>query len=336
MARTMRALVAADYGPPETYVVTEVPVPRPGPGQLQVKVAAAALNAADIVLPGGDYRAMVEVDFPHVPGNDFAGTVTEVGPDVSGYAPGDEVFGFALPRVLRPMAGAVRPSLGTGSLAEYVVVEADTPFVAHRPPALPVDQAAALPIVGTTARALIAAGAFRADETVLVVGATGGVGTTVLPLLAAAGTRVIATATASDATLVRQLGASEVIDYRTQDVPAQTLRQHPAGIDAVLNLYLPGTQLPALAPTLRPGGRLLTITPPPPTPETLGRPDVTATLVLDMEAHYGGMPEVAADASAGPLKATITRRYALTDAAQACVAFTREHTTGKILVTMHS
>lgn len=334
MTRTMRALVAPGYGPPETYVVTEVPVPRPGPGQLRIKVAAAALNAADLVLPGGDYRAMVEVDFPHVPGNDFAGTVTDVGPDVSGYTAGDEVFGFALPRVLRPMAGAARPSLGTGSLAEYVAVEADTPFVAHRPAALPVDQAAALPIVGTTARALVAAGAFGADETVLVVGATGGVGTTVLPLLAAVGTRVTATATAADATLVRQLGATEVVDYRTDDVTAETLRRHPGGVDAILNLYLPGTELRGLASTLRPGGRLLTITPPPPDADALGRSDVTGSMVLDMDGHYGGMPEVASDAVAGTLKATIGRRFRLTDAAHACVAFAREHTTGKILVTM--
>lgn len=334
MTRTMRALVAPGYGPPETYVVTEVPVPRPGPGQLRIKVAAAALNAADLVLPGGDYRAMVEVDFPHVPGNDFAGTVTDVGPDVSGYTAGDEVFGFALPRVLRPMAGAARPSLGTGALAEYVVVEADTPLVAHRPAALPVDQAAALPVVGTTARALMATGAFGADETVLVVGATGGVGTTVLPLLAAAGTRVTATATAADATLVRQLGAAEVVDYRTQDVTAQTLRRHPGGVDAVLNLSLPGTELPALAAALRPGGRLLTITPPPPDAESLGRSDVTGSMVLDVEGRYGGMPELATDAVAGTLRATISRRFRLTDAALACVAFAREHTTGKILVTM--
>ena len=135
--------------------------------------------------------------FPHVPGNDFAGTVSEVGAGVAAYRIGDEIFGQAVPRALRAMAGATRPSLSTGSLAEYAVFEADTPFLAHRPAGLGVEQAGALPTVGLTARALMATADVKPGETVLVVGATGGVGTAVLPLLAAAGARVIATATAA-------------------------------------------------------------------------------------------------------------------------------------------
>ena len=91
-----------------------------------------------------------------MPGNDFAGTVSEVGAGVTAYRVGDEIFGQAVPRALRAMAGATRPSLSTGSLAEYAVFEADTPFLAHRPAGLAVEQAAALPTVGLTARALMA------------------------------------------------------------------------------------------------------------------------------------------------------------------------------------
>ena len=71
-----------------------------------------------------------------MPGNDFAGTVSEVGAGVAAYQAGDEIFGQAVPRALRAMAGAARPSLSTGSLAEYAVFEADTPFLAHRPAGL--------------------------------------------------------------------------------------------------------------------------------------------------------------------------------------------------------
>src|SRR5689334_15020025 len=144
----MKAVVATDYGPPETYTVAEVPTPRPGPGQLLVRVAAASINPADVRLPSGDFRDSVPLAFPHVPGNDFAGTVTEVGAGVAAYRVGDEIFGQAVPRALRAMAGASRPSLSTGSLAEYAVFEADTPFLTHRPAALGVEQAAALPTVG--------------------------------------------------------------------------------------------------------------------------------------------------------------------------------------------
>ncbi|MGY0230994.1 NADP-dependent oxidoreductase [Longispora urticae] len=329
----MKALVARAYGPPESYELAELPVPEPGPGQLQVRVAAAALNAADLRLPAGDFREVAPLTFPHVPGNDFAGTVTAVGDGVSAYRVGDEVFGFALPRVLRAMAGP-RPSLGTGALAEYVVVEADTPFIAHRPAGLDPVAAAALPIVGSTALALLHHAAVRPGGTVLVIGATGGVGTTVLPLLAAAGARVLATATPDDGDLLRDLGATEVLDYRAADPVGEALRRYPSGVDLVVNLVLPSDDLTGPARALRPGGRLLTITFPPPGPDAAGRDDVTVTLVLDMAGEHGAMREVAGHAAAGRLRATIGRSHPLDEAGRACVEFAREHTTGKVVVTM--
>ncbi|MEU4245013.1 alcohol dehydrogenase catalytic domain-containing protein [Actinoplanes sp. NPDC026619] len=112
--------------------------------------------------------------FPHVLGNDFAGTVTEVGDGVTAYAIGDEVFGHEVPRAMGGMLPIARPSLTTGTLAEFAVFEADTPFVARRPPELDVVVAAALPTVGLTANAIVATAKIRAGEKVLVIGATGG------------------------------------------------------------------------------------------------------------------------------------------------------------------
>ena len=104
----MQAVVVSDYGPPERYAVADLPVPRPGPGQLQVRVAAASINPGDIVIPSGRFRDGAPLTFPHVPGNDFAGTVSEVGPGVTAYAEGDEIFGYAAPRALRAMLGPAR------------------------------------------------------------------------------------------------------------------------------------------------------------------------------------------------------------------------------------
>jgi NADPH:quinone reductase-like Zn-dependent oxidoreductase len=322
----MKAVIASGYGPPEQYTVAGMPVPRPGPGQIQVRIAAASINPADVRLPGGEFRDVVSLTFPHVPGNDFAGTVTETGAGVTAYRVGDEIFGLALPRALRAMAGTARPSLGTGSLAQYAVVEADTPLVAHRPAGLSVEHAAALATTGLTARTLLATAAVRPGETVLVVGATGGVGTAVVPLFAAAKARVIATATAADADVLRGLGAEEIIGY--------TADGYPDGVDVAVNLVLPGDGLTAVARALRPGGRLLTITYPVPEQEWLGRDDVSLRFVLDMEGVHGGMRDVAEQAAAGDLPATIGRRYHLDEGAQACVDFVRRHTTGKLVVTM--
>jgi NADPH:quinone reductase-like Zn-dependent oxidoreductase len=322
----MKAVIAAGYGPPEEYTVADVPVPRPGPGQIQVKIAAASINPADIRLPGGEFRETVPLTFPHVPGNDFAGTVSEAGPGVTAYRAGDEIFGQAVPRALRAMAGSARPSLSTGSLAEYAVFEADTPFLAHRPAGLGIEAAAALPTVGLTARALMATAGVQPGETVLVVGATGGVGTAVLPLLAAAQARVIATATDADAGLLRGLGADETIGY------AQS--QYPAGVDIALNLTLPSDDLAGVAAAVRPGGRVLTITFPVPQQEWIGRGDVRLHFVLDMDGTAGGMREVGELAASGGLPATIGRRYTLDQGAAACADFARRHTTGKLVVTM--
>lgn len=322
----MRAVVAAGYGPPERYTVAEVPAPRPGPGQIQVAVAAASINPADIRVPSGEFGDAVALEFPHVPGNDFAGTVSEVGPGVTAYRPGDEIFGQAVPRALRDMVGAARPSLSTGSLAEYAVFEADTPLLGRRPARLPAEHAAALATTGLTALALMATAGIRPGETVLVIGATGGVGTAVLPLLAAAGAWVIATAPEADAGLLRRLGADEIIGYAEAG--------YPAGTDIVLNLVRPGDQLTAAARALRPGGRLVTITYPVPEPEWLGRDDIDLRFVLDLEGRLSDMRAVAERAVSGALPATIGRRYPLSDGPRACVDFARRHTTGKLVVSI--
>ncbi|HEY0807297.1 MAG TPA: NADP-dependent oxidoreductase [Pseudonocardiaceae bacterium] len=314
----------SDYGPPEQYAVADLPVPRPGPGQIQVRIAAASINPGDVRLGSGEFRDAVALEFPHVPGNDFAGTVGEIGTGVTEYRVGDEIFGFAMPRVLRAMASATRPSMSTGSLAEYAVFEADTPLLAHRPPGLSLVSAAALATTGLTARALMATAEVRQGETVLVVGATGGVGTALVPLLAAAKARVIATATTADAATLRDLGADEIIGYA----------DYPTGVDLAFNLTLPGDRMTGVANAIRPGGRLLTITYPVPTLESLGRSDIGLHFVLDMDGRLGGMREVGDAAAAGELPATIGRRYTLDQGAQACVDFVRLHTTGKLVVTM--
>jgi NADPH:quinone reductase-like Zn-dependent oxidoreductase len=306
----MNAIVVTSYG--TDFSVAELPVPVPGAGQIQVRVAAASINPGDVVIPRGDYS--VPLDFPYVPGNDFAGTVSAVGDGVSAYASGDLVFGHGVPRALRAMGGS---SFTTGTLAEYAVFEADTPFLARRPAGMDVEMAAALPTVGLTANALMATVQPVRGERVLVIGATGGVGMTVLPLLRDAGAQVIATATESDSDVVRERGAGETVPYG----------EYPDDVDTVLNLVIPSDRLADAGKALRPGGRLFTITFPPPQPSLLGRDDVRFELVLDMEGRLGGMAEVAG------LTTHIGRRYdGLDQGVRALADFTGRHTTGKLVV----
>ncbi|MEV6845097.1 NADP-dependent oxidoreductase [Actinoplanes sp. NPDC051411] len=309
----MKALIARGYGP--ILEVGELPVPQPGPGQIQARIHAASLNAADVRLPRGDFRDHVRLDFPHVPGNDFAGTVTAVGEGVTAYGTGAEIFGHAIPRALRHMAGSKNPSMTIGTLAEYAVFEANTPFLAHRPTSLNIGMAAALPTAGLTANALMATAGSVGGERLLVIGATGGVGVTVLPLLARAGARVFATATDTDRDLIAGLGATPI-----------AYGDYPDGVDTVFNLVLPSDQLADAAARIRPGGRLYTITFPPPGPSFINRDDVRFELVLDVDGTLGGMAEVAR------LTTTIGAEYTLDDGVRALTSFADRHTTGKVVV----
>ncbi|MEV1176429.1 NADP-dependent oxidoreductase [Nonomuraea sp. NPDC049784] len=324
----MKALVARGYGGAEVLEVADVPVPLPGAGQIQVRIAAAGLNPADLRIVSGAFKDSVPLEFPHVLGSDFAGTVTAVGPEVGRFSPGDEIFGLGQARAAGSMASLVSspPSFTTGTMAEYAVFDADTPALALRPAELPAEHAASLPVTALTALPLLRAGDFARGTKALVIGAAGGVGGAVVPLLAAQGVHVIATAIPSDEGYVRGLGASETIDYRSADVAAETRTRHPDGIDALVNLALPGTALPALATVVRPGGRLLNIAFPSPDPST-------GFETVYTNARPGDLEEVAALAVKGVLPSTVTRRYPPAEAAQAYWDLEHEHVRGKLLVT---
>jgi len=330
---TMRAVVADDYGPPENLAVRDVPVPWPGAGQVQVRVRASALNPGEIRLLAGGLGEAAALSFPHVVGGDFAGTVTEAGAGVTRFTVGDEVFGLGLPRTVAGLAAQVAspPSLTTGTFAEYAVFEVATPGLAIRPAGLSAEHAAALPTVGLTALPLLRASRVQPGEAVLVIGATGGVGSLLVPMLAAAGAHVIVTASAADDGYVRGLGANEVIDYRAGDTVSETLRRRPAGVDAVINLALRGDALAGAARAIRPGGRLLSIVFPLPDPAALDGTDLAVETVFT-SARPGDLDVLAGQALSGALPVTIGRRYRLADGAQACTDLLRAHTRGKLVI----
>ncbi|TVT55854.1 NADP-dependent oxidoreductase [Amycolatopsis rhizosphaerae] len=321
----MRALVATGYGDPEQLTITELPVPRPGPGQILVKIAASTINPTDLRVIAGGFRDLVELRFPYTLGNEFAGTVTEAGPGVTRFRAGEEIFGMALPRQLRAAADPVRPSLSTGALADYAVFEADTPALAHRPAALGAEQAASLPIAGGTTLALMDTAKIRPGESVLVIGATGAVGLTLIPVLATAGAEITVTARTTEAAdLLRSLGAHHAVGYDG----------YPTGVDVVLNLALFADGLPAAARSLRPGGRLISIIFPPPEPKQLERDDVELVFVMHTGDEANGARAVAEAAIAGRLSTPIARRYSLDDGVEAAIDYARLHPLGKIVVTV--
>ena len=307
----MRALVLSAFGADPT--VAEVPDPEPGPGEVLVRVHAASLNGFDLAVAAGYLQGMMEYRFPVVIGKDFAGTVEAVGPGVDGFAPGDEVFGVV-----------TKPVLQDGSIAELVTVPT-TIGLAGRPPQLGIEPAAGLGLAGSAALQSVAGTSVGAGDTVLVSGATGGVGSFAVQLAAARGARVIATARPGDgAAFVEELGADVVVDY-TGDLVAQVREAAPDGVDVALHFAGDGATLASL---VRDGGRLASalgfsldddagrgITSYP----LMATPDPATLLALAALVVEGG------------LRVPIQRTYELVDATAALRDFTGG-TRGKLIV----
>ncbi|ANG98763.1 alcohol dehydrogenase [Brucella pseudogrignonensis] len=321
----MRALAAMAYGPAEDLVMIDRPVPEAGPGQIQVRMRAVTVNPTDLRVITGDYKDLLPVNFPYVIGTDFAGTVTAVGEGVGRYKVGDEIFGQALPRDLRPATTSAKPSISTGSMAEYAVFEADTPLIACRPSSVTPETAAALAIPGMTAHALMKIAQMKAGETALVIGATGGCGTSLVPLLARHGIRVIATASSPEKSeLMRRLGAEATVSHDPTD--------YPANLDAVFNMALFQDRIGLAAKRLRKGGKLVSIMYPPASAADLGRDDVEFHFLLDMDGVYGGMKDVADEAAKGALTIEISKAFRFEQAVDAVVTFANAKLPGKIVV----
>ena len=236
----MRAVALTEFGAaPEVH---DLDVPEPGQGEVRVRVRAASVNGFDLAVAGGYLKAMMEHRFPVVLGKDFAGTVDAVGPAVSGYTVGERVFGVV-----------TKAYLGDGSFAEFVTVPVAI-GLAKLPESLTFTQGAALGLAGAAALSAIDACGPQTGQSVLVAGATGGVGTQVVQLAAKAGAHVIATAhTDQERGYVSALGATEVVDY-TGDVADGVLAAHPQGVDAVV--HLAGDPAPLLR-AVRDGGKFV-------------------------------------------------------------------------------
>ena len=191
----MRALVCRDYGPVENLAIEDWDDPVPGDGQVAYDVKAAGLNFADILVIAGQYQ--VRPPLPFVPGNEASGIVTAVGPNVTRFKPGDRVIG----------------ALRGGAFAEKTVV--DEHMAIPLPDRMSFEEGAAYSVAyGTSYHALKQGAALKAGETVLVLGAAGGVGYAAVDLAKALGAKVIAAASSDEKLqFAREAGADELVNY---------------------------------------------------------------------------------------------------------------------------
>ncbi len=207
----MKAVRMNDYAAP--LHIDEVEVPKPARGQVLVENHFTTMNGVDPGRGMGFLRQVFQLQFPWTPGGDVAGRVAAVGEGVTSFTVGDEVFGY---------------TREAGAYAEFVIVNAGN--LAHRPSAISREQAAAIALVGQTATQMLQLSKIKAGQTILIMGASGGVGTLAVQLAKNAGVHVLATARKSKAAALQQLGVERVFDLsktRLEDLPK---------VDAVLNL----------------------------------------------------------------------------------------------------
>src|SRR5437660_9315763 len=197
---SVKAVLCKQYGPPETLVVEELPSPRAGPGEAVVSVKAASVNFPDVLIIQNKYQ--FKPPLPFSPGSELAGVVKEVGPGVGGWKAGDRVIAFTT-------YGAFAQEVKTEA-ARLLPLPAGMDFVSG---------AAFLLTYATSDHALRDRGALKSGETLLVLGAAGGVGLAAIEIGAALGARVIACASSEDKLAVcREHGAQATINYAAEDL----------------------------------------------------------------------------------------------------------------------
>lgn len=330
----MRALLSTRPGPPDTLQLTTIPDPEPGPGMVRIRVAACGINYPDVLII--DDRYQFRPERPFAPGAEISGVIDKVGQGVSGLAPGDRVLAC----------------IGWGGLAELLVTEAERCF--RIPDALPMAEAAALLMTyGTSQHALKDRARLRPGETLLVLGAAGGVGLAAVELGKLMGARVIgAVSSAEKAGIARSRGADATIIYPRGEIDKAAARALTEEIRTVANgavdVVYDGVGGAYSEPALRAiawEGRFLVV----------GFPAGIASMPLNLpllkgcailgvfwgefikrspERHLANVQELLDLCAGGRLKPLVSARYPLERGGDAITHLASRSAVGKVVVTL--
>jgi NADPH:quinone reductase-like Zn-dependent oxidoreductase len=240
----MRCVQYERFGDESVLQVRDVTEPQPADSEVQVRVTVASLNPVDYKLRAGMLRFLGKPARPAITGKDFAGTITAIAMGVSGFRPGQRVF------------GSVNPMSGAGSCAETLVVGAS--LLAPIPDGVSDEAAACLPVAcGTAYQALVTQARLRAGQSVLITGAAGGVGSAAVQIARSIGAHVTGVCGTANLEYLRSIGADEVVDYRSADW--RSLR----GVYDVILDAAGSSSFAAARPHLAPAGWYFNTFPPP-------------------------------------------------------------------------
>jgi NADPH:quinone reductase-like Zn-dependent oxidoreductase len=306
----MKAIRMHSYGGPEVLRYEDAPRPQIRKGEVLIRVHAAGVNPLDWKVRAGLLNGSVQHKLPLIPGWDVSGVVDEVGPGVSRFKKGEEVFAMSDPN-------------RDGSYADYIAVHEAT--IARKPKSLFHVHAAATPVAALTAwRSLFDLGHLQSGQRILIHGGSGGVGHFAVQLAKWKGAHVLATASTNNQELLRSLGADETIDYTTQEFEDVAHK-----IDMVLDT-IGGATLERSWPVLKKGGVLISLVQPP-SQENANQFGVRG-MMCSVQPDGAQLSKIAKLIDSGKLRPTIDRILPLSEARRAHELSQNGHVHGKIVL----
>jgi NADPH:quinone reductase-like Zn-dependent oxidoreductase len=306
----MKAMVVHEFGGPEVMKLEDVAVPTPKEHEMLIRVYAAGVNSFDGVLQSGKYAKIFKMQLPWIPGYDVAGIVETVGDKIGKFKVGDPVYAFiSIP--------------SGGGYAEYALAKEGQ--VALKPATISFAEAAGVPSVALTAwQALIDKANLQSGQTVLIHGASGGVGLFAIPIAKIRGAKVFATASTANQDFLKQLGADVAIDYKTQK-----FTEIAKNVDVVVD-GVGGETLSRSYPIVKRGGFLVSL---------VGRVDQAQLdkhgirgVSLEAESNGDQLAQIGRLIDEKKIKVVISQTFPLADAAKAQAKADTGHARGKIIL----
>jgi len=314
MAEQMKAAFYREFGELNKLENGTLNYETPKEGEVLVRVKAAGVNPVDAAIVHGYLKGRLPHNFPVIPGWDLSGIIEDRGFSARRFEVGDEVYAYAR-----------RPFVQWGTFAEYIVIPES--YLSRKPSNISFTEAGAIPLVGLTAyQSLYDAGNLHEGQTVLILGASGGVGSFGIQLAKAQNAKVIGVASEKNHDYMRELGADEVVDYHNRDVGKAVLDIESEGVDLIFDCTSGETLQQSLS-TLKEDGKLVSI-------RNHGE-NIDSNIDFQyvfVEPNSSELDHMCELVETGKLEVPITKTYSLDEAAEALKQIEKLHTRGKIVI----
>lgn len=314
MSEKIIASYIDEFGTVENIKHGTVEIPEPGEGEVLISIKAAGVNPVDAAIVQGYMDGRLPHHFPLIPGWDLSGVVEKRGFGARRFEEGDEVYAYAR-----------RPEVQWGTFAEYTVIPES--YLSKKPGIISHEEAGAIPLVGLTAyQSLYDAGDLQEDQIVLILGASGGVGSFAIQLAKARGANVIGVASEKNHEFMKELGADATVTYEDTNVAEAVLDIESAGVDLIFDCTR-GDTLQKSIKALKNSGRLVSI--------TKSKPDINSNIEFEyvfVEPNSKQLDHLRELVEDRKISVPVSKTYSLEETGEALKQIQSLHTKGKIVI----